>query len=240
MKTSPTVAFATACGVDVDFEFLFGALEHHSKLSTFHVVLDVSPAAKRRSWRNLPHNVVWVYDDSYKSGDWKTFMCRQAKTRAFRIAMAMGVDVVVDLDSDEFVSREILEQAKLATPNTYVETMTVHWGSDGLPYYSEEDWGRKVWHANIHMEVPQNTAWQKHPLYDGNPERHPIPTFAGAKRVRDKALAHHHLHWAFPQKGQHIFEHYAIANLPRDGVGFWPQLLVEWRAGGAPPSQRYL
>lgn len=236
----PTVALATVCGGGVDYEFLLGAIRHHALLAKWHVVLDVTPARERRHWKNLPDNVIWIYDDSYGSGT-PMFAFRLALIRSIEIARATGADLVMQVDSDEFVSLEAREQLfKRVPPLGGVEYRLITWGSDGKPYYKTTAYARRLWSAKLDVQIPQNKAWQRHPLYTGNPERHPIPIWPkGANIVRIEEFYHHHLHWTFRQKGLHSFGELSVAPLPIDGKGIWPEPLARWRAEDIPPSKEF-
>jgi len=237
-----SVAIATVCGTHVDQEFVLGSIRQHSSIAKYVLVLDVTPTEQRRRFRNLPDNVIWIFEDGYQSGT-KMFAFRLALIKSLKIARSLGTDAIMQVDSDEILDCEAVTQLfPAADKGGCVENLIVTWGSDGMPYFRRDAWIRRLWSSEWDVSIPQNTGWQRHPEYNGNPERNPIPLWPkGVRATKVQALVHHHLHWAFPQKGLHSFGEWEIAKqFARDGFGVWPESLQRWRFGGTPPSQEFL
>lgn len=232
------VCFFTVCGGGVEYEFLLGSILQHASMGR-HIVLDVTPAPKRRVFKNLPKSVEWIYEDEYLSGDWKVFRCRQAVLRAMGIAVSRSPDVVMHLDCDEFLTPQAVTELFPIAVGACVEHRIVNWGSDGNPHINagpmKPGGARRIWDARIKVEIPRNGAWPKHPHYNGNPDRHPTPVWpAGAKVTKSPSLAHHHLHYAIKEKDLYPFKEWEIG-----GWADWPEPLDRWKNGGAPPSSDF-
>lgn len=232
--STPTVCFATVCGTLVDYEFLLGAIREHATMGK-HVVLDVTPAAKRKQFKNLPPSVVWVNDDSYQS-DTKMFKFHSALLKVNEIARTMGTEIIVNMDSDEFFEPAATSKLFPLAFESALEHLIVTWGCDNQPHVRWDAWLRRIWPTKMIVDIPRNVGWTKHPEYNGNPEMHPIPMWPpGARMTRTKELAHHHIHWTIHHKGHHPFSEWPVA-----GWCEWPPLLKLWKEKDIAPSLAFL
>ena len=227
----PTIAFFTPCGGGVDYELLLGSIANHAAMGP-RVVLDNTPAEKRRFFKNLPQNVVWVYDDNYKGGSLHTCMFRQALQRALEIARLLGTDLVMHLDCDEFLDARAVKDIFPMAVGKAMQNKVANWGSDGkahvLPGHSN-----RIWDARFEVTYPENAAWKTHPHYDGNPNRHPMPRWPkDAPVITIDKVYIHHLHYAVRQKDQYAFKENPVVELSTE----WPPLIKKWHEGGPLPS----
>lgn len=230
----------TVCGGGLDYEFLLGAIQEHSILSTRHVVYDVTPHAERRVFRKLPSSVAWVQaTQDYAGGNWHTFRSRAAVVDAHRLAVETaqraGCDVLARLDCDEFMSARIGDVLPLIGRDKGLEHYIVHYTKDLRAYYKKWGYARRICGVDVTVDMPLNAAWQRCPDYDGNPERHMIPIWK-SPRVRTDVLFHHHLHYAFPQKGCAT----AFSGWEECPSVPLPDLLREWKEKGRLPSEEFL
>jgi hypothetical protein len=227
-----------------DYDFLLGAIEHHAGMGT-HLVLDTSPPDKAVTFSKLPDSVVWVHEPFYGYG-WKEFRYRTVLERALRKARLLDADILVSLDSDEFY---IEESAQLLFPraaDAVIEVGNVHWKKDGKPYtFGHSEWHCRIWPRRADVQIAVNTAWQAHPLYNGNPEHHPVPIAPRDLQViRVYGNFRHHLHYALGQKADD--EETAINTIdgwPDKGTEVapvpWPKKLKLWKDSGELPSESF-
>jgi hypothetical protein len=240
----PKVAFFTVCGGGEDYEFLLGAIEHHAEMGS-HLVLDTAPPELYKRFTNLPESVLWIHDPSFGHG-WKTFRLRSAVERAMSKARHLDADVLVYLDSDEFYCKDAVEDLFPHAMGAMVEIQCVHWRRDGNPYvFGESEWHPRLWPRCAKVQISANTAWTKHPQYNGNPEHHPVPVPpVGLPRVRIEGHYRHHLHYTLGQKAND--EQTAVDTIdgwPDQGSKVprkpWPPKLQRWKDVGESPSRYF-
>lgn len=236
------VFFTLTCASD--YEFLLGSVEHHAELGS-QLILDTSPSDKAKRFKNLPDNLIWLHEPDFGSG-WKKFKLRSAVDRAMKQARAFNADVVVYRDSDEFFTKDSAELLFPWAERAMVETFTVHWKTDGKPYrFGPSEWHRRLWPSGAGVEIALNVAWTRHPSYDGNPERHPVPVPPpGLQLIRVYGEFHHHVHYAIGPKA--VDQSTAISTVdgwPDFGVELppvpWPERLRLWRDEGILPSESF-
>lgn len=238
------VAFFTITGGGDDYEFLLGAIEQHAEMGT-HLVLDTTPPDRAIRFSKLPDSVIWVHEPFYGHG-WKEFRLRSAVDTAMKKAKLLDADVLVYLDSDEFYIKESSEQLFPRALDAGIEVGYVHWRKDGRPYtFGHSEWHLRIWPRTSDVRIVQNTAWQAHPNYNGNPEDHPV-TIPGEKLQLIRVYGHfrHHLHYAFGVKADDDEKaRLTIDGWPDKGVPAtaapWPEKLVLWRDKGILPSESF-
>lgn len=236
------VAFFTVCGGGEDYDFLLGSIEHHAEMGS-HLVLDTTPPERAIRFTKLPDSVIWLHEPDFGSG-WKEFRLRSAVERAMRKTKAFGADVLVSLDSDEFFARESSELLFPWATNAMIEVQCIHWKRDGKPYvFGHSEWHNRLWPAARGVQIAYNIAWKEHPLYNGNPEHHPVAfPGEGLQMIRVYGHFHHHLHYALGEKAAD--EETAINTIegwPDKGMEVapipWPEKLRLWKETGARPSE---
>jgi hypothetical protein len=240
----PKVVFFTVCGGGEDYEFLLGSIEHHSEMGS-QLVIDTTPPDRSVTFKKLPDNVIWIHEPAYGSG-WKEFRLRTAVERAMRKARAFAADVVVYKDSDEFFTKD---SEKLLFPwaaQAMVEVECVHWRKDGKPYvFGQSEWHSRLWPNGENVVIAENTAWQNHPLYNGNPEHHPVPVAVnGLQTIRVYGHFHHHVHYAVGSKAnEEESASSTIEGWPDKGreipAAPWPEKLRLWKETGVLPSESF-
>lgn len=227
-----------------DYDFLLGLIEHHAQMG-LHLVLDTSPPSEAITFSNLPETVTWIHEPLYGQG-WREFRLRTAVESAMRRARDLKTDILVYLDSDEFY---IQESAKFLFPwahNAMVEVGNVHWKRDGCAYvFGPSEWHCRLWPRDADVEIATNVAWQNHPMYNGNPEHHPVPVApVGMPVIRVYGEYRQHLHYAL---GAKAFEEETADNTidgwPDKGKQVTPAPLPErmrlWRDEGLRPSEAF-
>jgi hypothetical protein len=238
-------AFFTVCGGGEDYDFLLGAIEHHAEMG-LHLVLDTTPPERARRFRRLPESTFWIHEPVFGSG-WKTFRLRTAVDLCMRKAKLLDVDVLVYLDSDEFYTLDAAADLFPRALDAIVDIECVHWRRDGNPYtFGNSEWHARLWPRKSNVEIRQNSAWAVHPMYNGNPEHHPVPVGPPSLPVvRVDGHYRHHLHYALGEKAND--EETAlttIAGWPNQGRMIqkveWPPRLAQWRDAGIRPSDAFL
>lgn len=240
----PKVTFFTVCGGGEDYDFLLGSIEHHAEMGS-HLVLDTTPQDRAVRFRKLPDSVIWLNEPDFGSG-WKQFRLRSAIERAMRKTKALGADVLVSLDCDEFFSKDSSELLFPWAMNAMVEVQCVHWKKDGKPYtFGHSEWHNRLWPADRGVEIASNLAWQAHHSYNGNQEDHPVAVSPpDLQRIRVYGHFHHHLHYALGAKS--LEDKTAISTIdgwPDEGIALPPIALPEklrlWKDTGALPSESF-
>lgn len=234
--------FTVTCAKDYDF--LLGSIEHHAEMGS-HLVLDTTPPNRAIKFTKLPDSVIWLHEPDFGSG-WKEFRLRSAVERAMRKARAFSADVLVSLDSDEFFTRDSELLLFPWAANAMVEVQCIHWKKDGKPYtFGHSEWHPRLWPSKSAVEMAANVAWKSHPLYNGNPEHHPVASApADLQRIRVYGQFHHHLHYAVG--GKSLEDETAVTTIdgwPDAGVEAamipWPEKLRLWKDTGTLPSESF-
>jgi hypothetical protein len=236
-----TVCFLTVCGGGEDYEFLLGAIEHHSRMGV-HVVLDTTPVGQERKFMNLPPHVVWIWEPTYGQG-WRNFKFRDALMRGVALAKNYG-DVIAVLDCDEFYTPQLRWVLDAAAKNP-VLVETIHWMRNGHPYmFGESEWHLRLWPSTTDVSYPPNQTWVTHPDYNGNDHHHAVPRFpVGTELLKVPGSIHHHLHYALGKKS--LDDKVGKANIPAWHYGHrtmhvpWPAPLEKWRDLGILPSTAF-
>jgi hypothetical protein len=240
----PKVAFFTVTGGGEDYEFLLGAIEHHAEMGS-HLVLDTTPPDRAIRFTKLPDNVIWIHEPDFGSG-WKEFRLRSAVERAMKRAKAFYADVLVLVDSDEFFIKESEDLLFPWAVDAMVEVQCIHWRKDGKPYaFGHSEWHNRLWPSGENVIISENIAWQSHPLYNGNPEHHPVVVPSnGVQMIRVYGHFHHHLHYALGSKA--LEEETAATTIegwPDKGTEVasipWPRKLALWKEKGILPSESF-
>lgn len=227
-----------------DYDYLLGSIEQHAAMGT-HLVLDTSPPDKAIRFRKLPDSVIWINEPDFGVG-WASFKLRSAVERAMVKARALKGDVLVYLDSDEFYSKDSPERLFRWGEEALVETQYIHWRKDGLPYtFGHSEWHPRIWPRDSWVKISENTAWQQHPKYNGNPEHHPVPVQPQELPIiRVYGQYRHHVHYALGPKAEDDgTAKDTIDGWPDKGILAnpveWPEKLVLWRDKGIPPSESF-
>lgn len=240
----PTVCFFTVVYYK-DYDFLLGAIEHHAEMGK-HLVLDTSPPEHAIKFKGLPSSVLWMHEPFYGCG-WKEFKLRSAVEDAMKGARLLGSDILVYLDSDEFYSRESVDNLFPWAQKAMVEIQYVHWKRDGFAYtFGHSEWHCRLWPTSADVQVAENEAWKQHPKYNGNPEHHPVPVPpVGLPVIRAYGTFRHHLHYALGPKA--LDEETA-----QNTIDGWPdrctqvaapplpEKLLAWKEKGIRPSEAFL
>lgn len=234
--------FTVTCAKDYDF--LLGSIEHHAEMGS-HLVLDTTPPDQAIKFTKLPDNVIWLHEPDFGYG-WKTFKVRSAVERAMKKARALATDIQVYLDSDEFYTKESVDGLFPWAEKAMVEIGNVHWKKDGKPYvFGASEWHCKLWPRTSDVLIARNTAWEAHPQYNGNPERHPVPQAPpGLPVIRVYGHFRHHLHYCLSGKAdEDETARTTIDGWPDKGTLVapvpWPEKLRLWKEQGIRPSESF-
>jgi hypothetical protein len=187
---------------EADYDYLLGSIRHHAKMGR-HLVLDTSEKAPML--RNLPSTVVWVHEPLYGSG-WKTFRLRTALERAMNLALGLGPEILVYLDSDEFYSLESANNLFPLARRAALDLPIIHWCRDGIPrMFGPSEWHVRVWPSWARVRIAENEAWKVHPQYNGNPEHHAVVVVPPDVPVlRVPGLFLNHLHYFIGDKDDEV------------------------------------
>lgn len=237
-----TVTFFTVCGGGTkpealeEYRFLSATLEYHSTMGR-RVILDTTPKEFSMVPKRLPPNVRWFHEPVFGSG--ANFRNYSAGMRALQLAKEQHSDVLVWLDCDEFYAPEIMNVLEEAM-RSVLQVNTYHWYPDGKPY-DFDDWHARIMPSAEEVTYGINVAWQHHPSYDGNPERHPF-IHGGGKYPYKKIYGpfHHHVGKAAGIKVfLRGFPVMPSASPNPDAVKVkWPEPLRLWREKGIDPLDR--